>query len=696
MNQKQKLLIMMVMLGLSFLWMFKILPWLSQKNGWVDPMQPSSTASVTPASTNPSTGPTTGSTTTPSPTAVSSVKSTTQATTVTLGSTSYDPDPSHLKSDYPLGVTINSRGAAIDSVTLNRFKNRFDQPLPYVYQKPYGTASPLSAPLATRWVSIGGGAPQSLDNVNWEPVSPTTRSSTPQAASFAVTINDASGAPQIRITKTYEVHDKNDKSAGYEIGVSHVLTNFTSLPLKVRLGFNGPTSPKSENSRDLPEVIAGFDGGSKNIVVEHSSVAGVKVEKPLDIKAMKTDAILWSGMGSAYFDAIIQTTDASGTRTPLSSVKAVFLNPAEQDSFLHEVAIDYETGDLDVPANGSSTTSFTVYTGPKSRAIVKNDYYAVFPLSYDETLVLTGGMCGVCTWSWMINFLVWLLQGFHFLLRDWGLAIIALVCLVRLILHPVTKRSQISMSRMTKMGPEMERLKAKHKDDPDALKKAQMEFYREQGVAPFLGCLPMFLQMPIWIALWSSLQSTFEIRHAPFLWNLTWIRDLSQPDRLIHLAQPFAFWKFHVDAINILPVLMAVVFFIQQKFQPQPVAATPEQQQQQKMMKWMSVFLFPLFLYGQPSGLNLYIFTSTLIGIIESKRIRDHIKEREEKEKAGVVLIDGDPGKREALAGAGVRRVKSTEVAKPPGMVAGFMAKLHALADEAKKEQEKKLKKGKK
>src|SRR5205807_10454474 len=97
-------------------------------------------------------------------------------------------------------------------------------------------------------------------------------------------------------------------------------------------------------------------------------------------------------------------------------------------------------------------------------------------------------------------------------------------------------------------------------------------------------------------------------------------------------------------SINILPVLMAVTFYIQQKFQPQPVAATPEQAQQQKMMKWMSIFLFPLFLYSQPSGLNLYIFTSTLIGIFESKRIRDHIKEKEDREKAGVVIVDAPAG----------------------------------------------------
>ncbi len=178
--------------------------------------------------------------------------------------------------------------------------------------------------------------------------------------------------------------------------------------------------------------------------------------------------------------------------------------------------------------------------------------------------------------------------------------------------------------------------------------------------------------------------------------HFTWIRDLSQPDKLIPFTVPLEFWKIHIDAINILPVLMSVMFFIQQKFQPQPVASTPEQEQQQKMMKYMSIFLFPLFLYGQPSGLNLYIFTSTFIGIIESKRIRDHIKERDDKEKAGVVIIDGPPMKRDDLSGGGVRRAKNAPPEKPAGVVAGFMAKLQNLAEEAKNEQDRRLKKGKK
>jgi YidC/Oxa1 family membrane protein insertase len=705
MNQKQKFTLMALMLGLTFLWMQVVLPALSKKYNWKYGADNQTSSSTVNSSTSAATGPTTetaGSATQP---LAINVKAATAPTEVVIGSMAYERDKDHPLSAYPLGVSLSNRGASVQSVTLNRYLNQYDQVQPYTFQKPYSVNSPLSAALATRGVTIGGGAMQPLDGVYWESVAPATASAGEKStASFFVDLNGPDGKPQLRITKTFEVRPKSDKGAGYEMLVTHQFTNLTGQPAKVKLAFNGPTTPKSENSRDVPEVLAGFDGARKTVALEHSPVVSVKSEQPLDVMKMREELLLWSGMSSAYFDAIVRQTDLEGNRAALSHVKAILLNPAETDTTRHAVALDYETPDIDVPANGSAAYALNVYVGPKLREVIKSDYYASYPLSYDETLVLRttsgiGAVCGFCTWPFLINFLVLLLQGFHFLLHDWGLSIIALVCLVRLMLHPITKKSQISMSGMTKMGPEMERLKARHKDDPDALKKAQVEFYREQGVAPFLGCLPMFLQMPIWIALWSSLQSTFEIRHARFLWGYTWIKDLSQPDRLIHFTNTFRFWKFDVDAINILPVLMAVVFFIQQKYQPQPVAATPEQQQQQKMMKYMSIFLFPLFLYSQPSGLNLYIFTSTLIGIFESKRIRDHIKERDEKEKAGIVLIDGDAPPRGDLGGGAVRRVKTPQQPpKPAGGIAGFMAKLQDMAEQAKQvkaEQERKAKKGK-
>jgi YidC/Oxa1 family membrane protein insertase len=165
------------------------------------------------------------------------------------------------------------------------------------------------------------------------------------------------------------------------------------------------------------------------------------------------------------------------------------------------------------------------------------------------------------------------------------------------------------------------------------------------GVTPILGCLPMFLQMPIWIALYSALQNEFALRQQPFLWGLTWIHDLARPDRFLHwdshpLIVPF--FGMRIVSLNLLPILMAVAMYLQQKTQPMPPAATPEQASQQKMMRWMSL-LFPILMYSMPSGLILYILTSTGIGVYESKRIRDHIKQREDEEKGNKVIVDAKP-----------------------------------------------------
>ncbi len=704
---KRSIVAMVLLVTLSLAWLQLFQPWLCRKMQWncgnEQSAVPASSSSQSPATNSsaattraasPSTTPattnaiaiatpvpssqnlTTAPASVPSGAGVNTVKGSIATQPVIIGSIRYEENPKKPRSPYPLGIAINNRGAALDSVTLNRFRSDADKPEPYVFQKPYEVSSPLAAALATRSISINGAPPIALDGIYWIP-GPATENS----ATFSVDIND-----QVRVTKIFEIRDSNDVTAGYEALVRYALQNLTNKPLTARLSFNGTNSPKPENNRDMPEIVAGFDGGSKTVELQHSPVASVKPDNALDIRAL------------------VRPTDAANNPLELMTAKGLVLNAAEQDVTKRDVAIDSETPELILPANGSSAFTLNVYLGPKSRDILKSAYYSHYPLGFDQTLVLRSGwtICAACTWNWLIEILVKMLRAFYFVLHDWGLAIIALVCIVRLILHPVTKRSQISMSRMTKMGPEMERLKKKYGDDSEGFKKAQVEFYREQGVAPFLGCLPMFLQMPIWIALWSSLQSTFEIRHAAFLKfghvHLTWINDLSQPDRLFSLQHPIEFslpliGHISIQAFNLLPILMAVVFYFQQKFTPQPVAATPEQRQQQKMMKWMSIFLFPLFLYGQPSGLNLYIFTSTLIGIIESKRVRDHIKEREEREKQGVVIVDADPNDDRPTSPA--RRPKDVAPAKPAGGIAGFMAKLQNMAEDDRKEQEKRAKKGK-
>jgi YidC/Oxa1 family membrane protein insertase len=153
----------------------------------------------------------------------------------------------------------------------------------------------------------------------------------------------------------------------------------------------------------------------------------------------------------------------------------------------------------------------------------------------------------------------------------------------------------------------------------------------------------MVLQMPIWMALYAVLYIAFELRQQPAFFGIfqsispdwAFLSDLSAPDHLIVLPFSVNLYLFTLESINLVPLLMGVVFWLQQKYSAPPTTAlTPEQEQQQKIMKVMMPIMFPLMLYNAPSGLTLYIATSTFIGFLESKRIRGQI-ERMDLLKAG-------------------------------------------------------------
>jgi len=144
-----------------------------------------------------------------------------------------------------------------------------------------------------------------------------------------------------------------------------------------------------------------------------------------------------------------------------------------------------------------------------------------------------------------------------------------------------------------------------------------MELYGKHGVSPLGGCLPMLVQLPMFIAFYGMLRGAFELRHAPYLW----IADLTQPDELINFggwAIPLVGW----GALNLLPVLYAAMFLLGQRLQPVP--EDPQAQQQQKMMKYMVVFLFFIF-YSMPAALVLYFVFSQAISLLEQWYIRKYV-----------------------------------------------------------------------
>jgi YidC/Oxa1 family membrane protein insertase len=597
-----------------------------------------------------------------------------------------------LDKEFPLQLDISPQGAGLDSVTLNDFWETAEHKNLYVYQKPFPEQESLTRPLATRWITING---QQLDvsNINW------ARTACDQTSVTYVAHVTDSGKPLLEMSKTFTIRRRNspDDYRAFQIAVSQNFINQSAKPITIHETLNGPSAPARDNDRSEDrQFITGNDDGDKHVVDGHvtlGEIARNKAQK--DLVAIQPYPLLWLGAASSYFEALIVPDYAGQPGNPpvkIASAIAAGLDPGSPDSKESPTALSINTSDVTLAPGASVPFNFSVYLGPKWRKFFEDGtYYAEYPRRFETTLVNTSGMCGFITFSWLINALYGILWFFHKITFDWGLSIICLVVLVRSCLHPITKRSQIQMLKMGKMGPEIERLKKKHGDNKDELNKAMMQVYKQQGAAPVLGCLPMFLQTPIWIALWSALQSTFELRQAGFLRfggaHLTWIADLSKPDNLYVFHVPIPVLGFFtLSAINVLPLLLAVVFFINQALQPVPPNMTPEQEQQRKMMKWMSL-LFPVMLYPGPSGLNLYILTSTTIGIIESKIIRNHIKQREEAEKAGRIIIDSPPTR-----GSKRKRDETPRDKQKTSGISAWIENLQAKFEQAKREAERRAK----
>ena len=201
----------------------------------------------------------------------------------------------------------------------------------------------------------------------------------------------------------------------------------------------------------------------------------------------------------------------------------------------------------------------------------------------------------------------WLLAQFYQIIPNYGVAISLLTILIMGVLTPLTVKSTRSMMAMQALQPELKKLQQKYKgpEHRAQMNEEMMRLYKEHKINPLGGCLPMLIQIPVFIALFVVLRSAIELRFASFLW----IKDLSEAENLF----PFGFsipllgWS----AINILPILMAVTMFWQQKLTPSTGDA-----QQQKIMMFMPVMML-FFFYTMPSGLVLYWTTSNLIMIIQ-------------------------------------------------------------------------------
>jgi YidC/Oxa1 family membrane protein insertase len=266
------------------------------------------------------------------------------------------------------------------------------------------------------------------------------------------------------------------------------------------------------------------------------------------------------------------------------------------------------TGVLEVPrVQGGHTLNFQYFVGPKSPVLMKQADFQGFHQLYEEDY---GSM------AWINKSLLWILRMFHSLTGNWGVAIILLTVVVKMMLFPMTRMQSRQMEqfskKMAKLKPQLEEIKKKYKNNLRKYQEEQQKMMKEHGVrAPLFGCLVLVLQFPVFIGLFQILRTSFELRHSPFF---GWINDLSQPD-----AMPLPVALFGFTSVNLLPLLMVIAMVLHTKLMPKP--KDPQQAQMQKMMLFMP-FLFCFFLYSYAAGLSLYMLTNALLGIVQTKFLK--------------------------------------------------------------------------
>lgn len=254
-----------------------------------------------------------------------------------------------------------------------------------------------------------------------------------------------------------------------------------------------------------------------------------------------------------------------------------------------------------IPYNGGkSSNDFQIYLGPL-------DYDILNEIGLSQ-LVYFG-------WSFIRYigeyFILPLFLFFHGFIPNWGLTIIVFSIFMKLILYPLSVQQMRSAQKMKLLGPEMEKLREKYKDDNKKQQKETMSLYSQYGINPAGGCLPMLLQMPILYALWSVLRTSIALRQTDFIF---WITDLSLPDILVNFGFSFMGIKF----LSGLALLMGITMFLQQKL----TITDPKQ----KAMIYFMPIMFTLIFSNLPAGLNLYYFMFNLLGIVQQVYINKFSK----------------------------------------------------------------------
>ena len=481
--------------------------------------------------------------------------------------------PGRVAIDAPgIRGSINLTGALVDDVTLNRHRETADPNSP-----PVRLFSPAGSPgqhfAQVGWVGDKGVQTPGADTL-WQadgarltPASPVTlRWSNATGQTFAI---------------TYAI------DADYMLSVRQQVINNGTAPVSVRpfAQINRTDRTMSQDTWQVHSGPIGAFDGTVNFANHYKDVAAAGQVIP----AGKAN---WIGFTDIYWLSAL-VPDAA--LHPQGGFRAL-------GGGLFRADLVYPAATI--ARHQTATLDQRLFAGAKENGVLEayeRQGIANLSLSID--------------WGWFRWFekpIFWLLDSLFKAVKNFGVAIILLTLIVRGAMFPVAQRQFASMAAMRAIQPKMKAIQERYKDDKPRAQQEVMALYKAEGVNPLAGCLPMFLQIPVFFALYKVLVLTIEMRHQPFVW---WIKDLSAPDptHVLNLFGLLPFTPPGVLAIGVLAIALGATMWLQ--FRLQPAAMDPSQQQVMAIMPWMMMFVMSTF----ASGLLIYWITSNLLTIAQQR-----------------------------------------------------------------------------
>ncbi len=374
---------------------------------------------------------------------------------------------------------------------------------------------------------------------------------------------------------------------GYLVSSKFYYKNLVSMPVDLKVFLTMYYKPQGESSRYF----------FKGALVDQEQKLRKITEKTLRKKGRQiySGDIKWAGFSNRYF------LQAVLFNSPGAVVSVEGLNKTSMVMRIQLLDKALDPGEV-------ISKNLRFYLGPKKLSILKD-------VGGDLHRAVDFGIWGI-----IARPILALLNLFNIIFHNYGLSIIFLTILIKIIFYPLTLKSYQSMAKLKDLQPMMEEIKKKYADDKEKMNQELMELYRKYKVNPMGGCLPTLIQIPIFIALYYVLLRAIELRHAYFL---LWIKDLSAPETLVALS----FGGFHLP-IRVLPLLMGVTMYLQQKLTP----STMDKSQQ--MIFTFLPIIFTFLFYGLPSGLMLYWTTNNIISIYQQVRINKFLENQKGEKKS--------------------------------------------------------------